>query len=173
MRLRALDQRLRFGGIDPSRWLFDREWLHLRLEEEVERAQRYEHSLTLLLFVFENLDEMAKSVGRHQTEVFLRKAAAVIRNQIRSPDVLAGYGKASIAVLMTETSKAAAVEAQLRVAIAAVEDEVRGGNGPTGALLLRAATCPEDGDSAAGPHRSRESRLTPLRGRRHIFKNRA
>ena len=124
VRLRALDQHFRFGGIDPSHWLFDREWLRLRVEEEVDRAQRYGHPLTLLLFLFENLDEITRNVGRHQTEVFLRRVAAVIRGQIRSPDVLAGYGKASIAVLMPETEKPAAVAAQLRVAVSPLEDDV-------------------------------------------------
>ncbi len=161
VRLRTLDRHLRFGGIDPSRWLFDREWLHLRLEEEVERALRYEHSLTLLLFVFENLDEVAKSVGRHQTEVFLRKAAAVIRNQIRSPDILAGYGKASIAVLMTETPKAAAVEAQLRVASRLLKIRYAAeASSAEPRLCLGAANCPEDADSAASLLQAAESRLS-------------
>jgi len=159
VRLRGLDQRLRFGGIDPSRWLFDREWLHLRLEEEVERAQRYQHSLTLLLFVFENLDEVAKSAGRHQTEVFLRKAAAVIRNQIRGPDILAGLGTASIAVLMTETSKAAAVQVQLRVASRLFRMRFAA-DGPQPLLFLGAAACPDDDDSAAGLLQAAESSLT-------------
>ena len=159
LQLRALDQRLRFGGIDPSRWLFDREWLHLRLEEEVERAQRYQHSLTLLLFVFENLDEVAKSAGRHQTEVFLRKAAAIIRNQIRGPDILAGYGTASIAVLMTETSKAAAVEAQLRVASRLFRMRFAA-EGLQPQLFLGAATCPDDADSATALLEAAQSSLT-------------
>ncbi|MGD0115209.1 MAG: diguanylate cyclase [Dehalococcoidia bacterium] len=159
VRLRTLDHRLRFGGIDPSRWLFDREWLHLRLEEEVERAQRYQHSLTLLLFVFENLDEVAKSAGRHQTEVFLRKAAAVIRNQIRGPDVLAGYGTASIAVLMTETSKAAAAEVQLRIASRLFRMRFAV-DGPQPLLFLGAASCPDDSDSAAGLLKAAESSLS-------------
>ncbi len=161
VRLRMLDQHLRFGGIDPARWLFDREWLHLRLEQEVERALRYEHSLTLLLFVFENLDEIARSVGRHQTEVFLRKAAAVVRNQIRSPDILAGYGKASIAVLMTETPKEAAVEAQLRVASRLLKIRYAAeASGAEPRLCLGAANCPEDADSAASLLDAAESSLS-------------
>jgi diguanylate cyclase (GGDEF)-like protein len=164
-RLRTLDQHLRFGGIDPSRWLFDREWLHLRLEEEVDRAQRYGHPLTLLLFFFENLDEVAKSVGRHQTEVFLRRTAAVIRGQIRGPDVLAGYGKASMAVLMPETPQAPAVEAQLRVAMRLSKMKLTAGSAePAPVLLLAAATCPEDAGSAAELVQAAESRLAPYEG---------
>ncbi len=85
VRLRALDQHFRFGGIDPSHWLFDREWLRLRVEEEVDRAQRYGHPLTLLLFLFENLDEITRNVGRHPTEVFLRRVAAVVPARYVAP----------------------------------------------------------------------------------------
>ena len=160
--LRALDQHFRFGGIDPSHWLFDREWLRLRVEEEVDRAQRYGHPLTLLLFLFENLDEITRNVGRHQTEVFLRRVAAVIRGQIRSPDVLAGYGKASIAVLMPETEKPAAVAAQFRVASRLSKMKLlTDAEGPRPVLLLAAATCPEDAQTASELVDAAESRLTP------------
>jgi len=162
VRMRALDQHFRFGGIDPSHWLFDREWLRLRVEEEVDRAQRYGHPLTLLLFLFENLDEITRNVGRHQTEVFLRRVAAVVRNQIRSPDVLAGYGKASIAVLMPETEKPAAVAAQLRIAARLSKMRLPAdATAPMPVLLLAAATCPDDAQSAADLVDAVESRLTP------------
>jgi len=162
VRMRALDQHFRFGGIDPSHWLFDREWLRLRVEEEVDRAQRYGHPLTLLLFLFENLDEITRNVGRHPTEVFLRRVAAVIRGQIRSPDVLAGYGKASIAVLMPETEKPAAVAAQFRVASRLAKMKLlTDAEGPRPVLLLAAATCPEDAQTASELVDAAESRLTP------------
>jgi diguanylate cyclase (GGDEF)-like protein len=171
VRMRALDQHFRFGGIDPSHWLFDREWLRLRVEEEVDRAQRYGHPLTLLLFLFENLDEITRNVGRHQTEVFLRRVAAVIRGQIRSPDVLAGYGKASIAVLMPETEKPAAVAAQLRVAARLAKFKLLADSeGPKPVLLLAAATCPEDAQTAAELVDAAESRLTPF-GQEHLQKS--
>lgn len=169
VRLRALDQRFRFGGIDPSHWLFDREWLRLRVEEEVDRAQRYNHPLTLLLFLFENLDEITRNVGRHQTEVFLRRVAAVIRGQIRSPDVLAGYGKASVAVLMPETEKPAAIAEQYRVASRLSKLKLlSGGEGPKPVLLLAAASCPEDAQTAADLVDAAEARLMPYEGEQHL-----
>jgi len=162
VRLRALDHHFRFGGIDPSHWLFDREWLRLRVEEEVDRALRYNHSLTLLLFLFENLEEISRTVGRHQTEVFLRRVAAVVRGQIRSPDILAGYGKASIAVLMTETEKSVAISAQLRVASRLSKMRLMpDAASPSPVLLLSAAGVPEDAQTAAELVDAAESRLRP------------
>lgn len=150
VRLRALDKASRFGGIDPTRWMFDREWLHQRLEEEVERARRYERPLTLLRFVFEGLDELAEGAGRHQVEVFLRKVAAVVRGQIRGPDILAGYGDASIAVLLPETEYQAALVTQARIAsrVSKLRPARDAEEGTIPRLLLGAATCPDDGDSA-------------------------
>jgi diguanylate cyclase (GGDEF)-like protein len=162
VRLRALDQHFRFGGIDPSHWMFDREWLRLRVEEEVDRALRYGHPLTLLLFLFENLDEISRNAGRHQTEVFLRRVGAVVRGQIRSPDVLAGYGKASIAVLLPETDKSAAMSVQMRIATRLSKMKLSTDKeGLKPVLLLAAANCPEDAQTAADLVDAVESRLAP------------
>jgi diguanylate cyclase (GGDEF)-like protein len=169
VRLRALDQHFRFGGIDPSHWMFDREWLRLRVEEEVDRAQRYGHPLTLLLFLFENLDELTRNVGRHQTEVFLRRVGAVVRGQIRTPDVLAGYGKASIAILMPETEKEAAVAAQVRVAVRLSKMRLTVNTSETTpVLLIAAASCPDDAQSAAELIDAAESRLAPFDEAAHL-----
>jgi diguanylate cyclase (GGDEF)-like protein len=161
VRLRALKRTYRFGGIDPAQWMFDREWLSLRLEEEVERAKRYGRPLTLLLFRFQNLNLLTDAAGSQQTGVFLRRAAAVIRAQIRSPDLLAGYGDASIAVLLPETARAAAAGTQDR--IASRLRQLR----PTSAeatdwvpdLRVGIAGHPEDGDTAAALISAAESGL--------------
>ncbi len=151
IRLRALNRTYRFGGIDPAHWMFDREWLHLRLVEEVERAKRYGRPLALLLFGFENLERLTETTGRHQTEIFLRRVAAVIRGQIRSPDILAAYGQASIAVLLPETERDAAVATQGRIAsrISQLRPSSSDDTDWTPGLLVGAAAYPGDGDSAA------------------------
>jgi len=148
VRLRALDRTFRFGGIDPTIWAFDREWLQLRLEEEVERSKRYERPLSLMLFVFNNLDEIARSAGIHSTEVFLRRAAAAIRRQIRSPDVLAGYGRASIAVVLPESDKESTLAVQERIASRVARIRLTVDGAPPPILYLGAATCPDDAATA-------------------------
>jgi diguanylate cyclase (GGDEF)-like protein len=170
VRLRVLDKTLRFGGIDPTRWMFDREWLHQRLEEEVERARRYGRPLTLLRFVFEGLDELAEKAGRHQVEVFLRKVAAVVRGQIRSPDILAGYGDASIAVLLPETKHEAGLATQYRIAsrVSKLRPARDGDEEPSPRLLLGAATCPADGESAQELLSAAEARLAEYRGENRL-----
>ena len=166
VRLRALDKTSRFGGIDPTRWMFDREWLHQRLEEEVERARRYERPLTLLRFVFDGLDELAEKAGRHQVEVFLRKVTAVVRGQIRGPDILAGYGDASIAVLLPETEYHVAVATQMRIAsrVSKLRPAHDGDDSAIPHLLLGAATCPDDAESAQELIAVAEARLAEYHG---------
>jgi diguanylate cyclase (GGDEF)-like protein len=162
IRLRALNRTYRFGGIDPAHWMFDREWLHLRLAEEVERARRYGRPLALLLFGFENLDRLSQKAGRHQTEIFLRRVAAVIRGQVRTPDILAAYGEASIAVLLPETERDAAVATQRRIAerISQLKPSSADVNDWTPGLLTGAAAYPGDGDSAADLVAAAQSSMT-------------
>ena len=163
VRLRALNKSVRFGGIDPSRWLFDREWLQLRLEEEVQRALRYDRPLTLFLFLFEGLDEVARQVGVRQTEVFLRKVGAIVRGQIRSPDVLAGYGDTGVAVLLPETDSQSAVTTLNRIASRVGKIRLSGqATEAPPVLLLSMATCPTDASSAAELMAAAESRLAPF-----------
>ncbi len=151
VRLRALKRTYRFGGIDPAQWMFDREWLTLRLDEEVERARRYARPLGLLLFRFQNLNQLTEAAGKQQTSVFLRRVAAIIRGQIRTPDILAGYGDASIAVLLPETERAPAIATQERIASHLRQLQPTGAAGIdwTPDLRLGMASHPHDGDTAA------------------------
>ncbi len=151
VRLRALNRSYRFGGIDPARWMFDREWLSQRLEEEVARAKRYSRPFALLLFRFQNLDRLTEEAGSQQTGVFLRRVAAVIRGLIRTPDIMAGYGEASIALLLPETERIPAIATQGRIAARVRQLRPTGGAETdwTPDLRLGAAAHPDDGDTAA------------------------
>lgn len=113
--LRALDKTYHFGGIDPVHWMFDREWLQQRLAEEVDRALRYRRPLSLLLYRFDNLDVLRDEQGNAQVQVFLRRVAAAVRSQIRSPDVIAAYSDDTIAVLLPETDRSSAATIQNRM----------------------------------------------------------
>lgn len=163
VRLRALRRTYRYGGIDPTRWMFDREWFQARLEEETARSRRYGHPLALLLFSFRNLEELAEKAGRQQGEVFLRRLAAVIRGEIRTPDVLAAFGDAGIAVLLPETSRSAAVAIRQRIVGRVLQLRP---SGPDMAdwrpdFLVGLAAYPEDGDSAGALTAAAESGLSP------------
>jgi diguanylate cyclase (GGDEF)-like protein len=159
IRLRALRRAYRFGGMDPTRWMFDQEWFKARLEEEVERAKRYGRPLALLLFAFENLEELAGRGGR-QKDVFLRRVAAVMRGQIRSPDVLAAYGDYGVAVILPETERAAAVATQARIASRVRQLRPTDVTEFAPSLLTGAAVCSEDADSAVELIAAAESSLT-------------
>jgi diguanylate cyclase (GGDEF)-like protein len=146
-----LNRSYRFGGIDPARWMFDREWLSQRLEEEVARAKRYSRPFALLLFHFQNLDRLTEEAGSQQTGVFLRRVAAVIRGLIRTPDIMAGYGEASIALLLPETERIPAIATQGRIAARVRQLRPTGGveTDWTPDLRLGTAAHPDDGDTAA------------------------
>lgn len=161
VRLRALKRTYRYGGIDPTRWMFDREWFEARLEEETARSKRYGHPLALLLFSFRNLDELAEKAGRQQSEVFLRRLAAVIRGEIRTPDILAAFGDAGIAALLPETARSAAVAIQQRIAARVLQVRPVGPDFARWSpdLLTGLAAYPEDGDSAGALIAAAESSL--------------
>jgi diguanylate cyclase (GGDEF)-like protein len=162
IRLRALKRVYRYGGIDPTRWMFEQEWFKARLEEEAERAKRYGRPLALLLFILQNVEDLAERGRRQQKDVFLRRVAAVIRGEIRSPDVLAAYGDAGIAVLLPETERAAAVATQARIASRLLQLRPTNADiaGWRPGLLIGAAACPGDGDSAGALIAAAESSLS-------------
>lgn len=161
VRLRAARRTYRYGGIDPIRWMFDREWFEARLEEETARSRRYGHPLALLLLSFQNLDEMVEKGGRQQSEVFLRRLAAVIRGEIRTHDVLAAFGDAGVAVLLPETTRSAAVAIRHRIASRVLQLRPAGPDvaGWRPDLLVGLAAYPEDGDSAGALIAAAESSL--------------
>ncbi len=84
--------------IDSATGLYDRWTMESRASEEVARAQRYGYPVSLLLIAFQSAD------ARRAEEKVLQ-LAELLRRHVRAVDVLACFGRDTLAVMLPHTGR--------------------------------------------------------------------
>ena len=88
---------------DELTGLLNRKEMTRLLADEVLRARRYKHPLSLLLVDVDDLDRINAEHGTPMGDEVLRSVAAVLRANLRPVDRPARYGGAELAVLLPDT----------------------------------------------------------------------
>jgi diguanylate cyclase (GGDEF)-like protein len=80
-----------------------------RLEEEVRRAERYGHEISLVLFDIDHFKQYNDAHGHPSGNEVLRVLGRLLRDNARGTDILARYGGEEFAAILPETSKEDAI----------------------------------------------------------------
>lgn len=143
----------RLSVTDALTGLPNRRRLEERLQEELLRAQRYRHPLSVIMADIDHFKHYNDTHGHPQGDLVLREIAGLLRACVRETDLVARYGGEEFVVLLPETPKEAAlpVAEKIRRAVAAHPFAHREAQ-PGGALTisLGVATFPEDLADALG-----------------------
>lgn len=88
---------------DSLTGLANRRALEQRLWEEMSRARRYGHELTLVMMDIDHFKQYNDIHGHRAGDEMLRRLGWVIGREVREPDVVARYGGEEFALLLPET----------------------------------------------------------------------
>lgn len=144
-RLHAEMQRL--SQTDPLTGLYNRRRLDERMQVEILRAKRYRHPLSVIMIDIDHFKNYNDTHGHPEGDVTLKQVADLLRIHVRETDVVARYGGEEFLILLTETSKAAALEVAEKIRAAVGKQPFpHAGTQPEGKLTisLGVATFPED-----------------------------
>lgn len=107
---RADNRRLEaLATTDPLTRVLNRRALLDRLTAEVDRARRFDSSLTLLLLDVDHFKSINDTAGHLAGDSVLRQLGTLLEEAVRKVDVVARYGGEEFVVILPETSTEGAV----------------------------------------------------------------
>lgn len=92
------------AATDPLTGLLNRRELFRRAETELERARRYEHSLSTILLDVDHFKNINDTYGHAAGDSVLVSLAQLLTREIRAVDLAARYGGEEFMLLLPETS---------------------------------------------------------------------
>ena len=133
--------------IDPVTRLANRQYLMPRLEAELERAQRLQQPLAMMLIDVDDFKRVNDTWGHLEGDHLLREIGALLSDNVRLFDVCTRYGGEEFAVLMPGAHEVVARQVSERVR-QSVEDAFRAGSGGPKITLSAGVALYQPGDTA-------------------------
>lgn len=93
------------GLIDNASRLFNQAYFHLRLAQEVKRANRYKEALSIVMLTIDSFDKYITEAGPYYGDLAIKKIAEILRKGLRGSDVIARLAPDEFALILTETVK--------------------------------------------------------------------
>ncbi|MBI5561353.1 MAG: diguanylate cyclase [Deltaproteobacteria bacterium] len=90
--------------------LYNHNFFYTRLEEEFDRAVRYDTLLSVIMMDIDNFKNINDTYGHRTGDVVLRELSEMIKRGVRKTDIVARYGGEEFAVILPHTSLAGAME---------------------------------------------------------------
>ncbi|MFH2138633.1 MAG: sensor domain-containing diguanylate cyclase [Candidatus Omnitrophota bacterium] len=91
--------------VDNITKAFNYNYFHMRLGEEIARCKRYGHPISLLMVDINRFKEFDGEYGHQIGDLILKNISLLLKNALRSVDILARYGGGQFAVILPETGK--------------------------------------------------------------------
>jgi diguanylate cyclase (GGDEF)-like protein len=111
LRARLENQSIR----DRLTGLFNRHFLEIALEREIQRSTRNGASMALLMLDVDHFKSFHDRFGHEAGDLVLRELAECLRSTVRSEDVVCRYGGEEFVVLLPEITLELALEAAERL----------------------------------------------------------
>jgi len=103
------------AAVDPLTGLFNRRYFETRIDEEIQRARRYDLDLALLVIDADNFKTFNDLLGHLVGDAVLRGMADLLRRSVRAFDVCTRFGGEEFAILMPGSNVEAAVASAERI----------------------------------------------------------
>lgn len=139
----------RLSVTDRLTELFNHGYLRQRLDQEIGRAERFGHTLSVIMLDIDDFKALNDRHGHLVGDDVLRRVSALIRDNLREMDVAARYGGEEFVLIVPETDSAGALAVAERVRQSVAESALSTseGQGVRATVSVGVATYPRDGAS--------------------------
>jgi diguanylate cyclase (GGDEF)-like protein len=90
--------------LDGLTGIFNRRFFELRIVEEIDRAQRYNTGMAVLMIDIDQFKRLNDEFGHLLGDEVLRQVSSIFHQQLRKIDVLCRYGGEEFAILLSQTN---------------------------------------------------------------------
>ena len=128
--------------------LFIYRHFHYLLDNEIKRALRYRHSLSLLMMDIDNFKDINDTYGHQVGDELLRAIAETIANDCRKIDLPSRYGGEEFSLILPETKKenASIIAERLRYKIEHLVLDIKDGPKISPTISIGISGLPDDTD---------------------------
>ena len=118
-----LEQTRRMANTDGLTGLYNHRHLQERLQQEIERAERYSRPLSVIMADLDHFKSFNDTFGHPRGDELLIAVARTLRQLSRASDILARYGGEEFTLVLPETSgeDARVLAERVRQCVAAIE----------------------------------------------------
>ena len=157
---RATAELARQARQDPLTGLLNHQAFSEELEDELARAKRYDHCLTLVVLDVDRFKEINDTYGHREGDAVLRRVADVLRETTRRSDLSGRMGgdEFAIALVETDATHARAFVSRLEAALEASEGLPEGFSVSPGSALY-----PDEAEDADSLFRLADARSYELK----------
>jgi diguanylate cyclase (GGDEF)-like protein len=103
------------AAIDSVTGVFNRRYLQIRLDEELQRSRRHDIPIAFLLLDIDDFKALNDSYGHPVGDIVLRDIAEILRRSVRVFDVCARYGGEEFVIIMPGSAGAGAARIAERI----------------------------------------------------------
>jgi len=101
--------------IDESTGLFNRRYLRIRLQEEVERSRRMSLPLSLIIVDIDHFKRVNDTYGHLSGDSILKQTALALSRVIRKVDILCRYGGDEFVIILPKTTEKSVKKVAARI----------------------------------------------------------
>ncbi|WP_027340366.1 sensor domain-containing diguanylate cyclase [Halonatronum saccharophilum] len=85
--------------------LYNHSYFQESLSQEIDKAQRYERDLSLIIMDIDNFKDFNDTYGHQVGDEVLKNLARLLEDQARNSDIVARYGGEEFVIILPETNK--------------------------------------------------------------------
>ena len=128
--LKIANEEIRILSVtDPLTKIYNRVYLNERLPQEISRAKRYGHSMSLIMSDIDHFKKVNDSYGHHAGDITLKSFVDCLKQSIRGDiDWVARYGGEEFLIVLPETSLEGAFQTaeRLRLSVSEMSIDIEG-----------------------------------------------
>lgn len=89
--------------MDSLTGLYNHNYIYQRLEEEIEKSERYKKNLAVIMFDIDDFKKINDNYGHIKGDEILKKVAEYLKNSFRRVDIVGRYGGEEFMIILPET----------------------------------------------------------------------